>query len=334
MKSLPGNNLFDGIFNAFPNPILIHKDGRIIFANLPVLNLTGLTLQEATGKEVVTLLADPADKNSEISLRKILSATGDGDHEYEIRTDKRNIILRNFLVRNSPVIYNGEEAVITILIDITERKHLEKYIISRVIETEEKDRKKFAVDLHDDLGPTLSSIKLHLGLLEMAKTPEKFSETLKICHSQIDDAIAKMRRIANNLMPRLLVNFGLDAALSAFFGNMQHAGVFNIEFETNLNGDRFPKPVELHLYRIVSELVNNTMKHSGATITRVSLKKQRNRLTLVYTDNGKGYDVEEIKKRPGGLGIGNLIQRAALMDAEITFSRKGKQTVVTIVKYL
>jgi PAS domain S-box-containing protein len=334
MKKSQDAELQLDIFNVLPNPVLIHTDGKVVFANEMILRLTGNTMSEVVGKDVVALLADPADLRGIEALKKITGDELESEEEFEIRTDKRNIVIRNFLLRNNRIRYNGIEAVMTILIDITERKHLEKYVISRVIETEEKDRKQFAVDLHDDLGPTLSSIKLHLGLLEIAKTPEKFAETLKICTNQIDEAIAKMRRIANNLMPRLIVNFGLDAALSSFLGSMRHEGVFEIEFRSNLNGARFPKQVELHFYRIISELVNNTLKHSGASGAIVSLKKQRNRLTLVYSDNGKGYDVEEIKKRPGGLGIGNLIQRAVLIDAQITFSRKRKKTVVTIVKDL
>ena len=122
----------------------------------------------------------------------------------------------------------------SILIDITERKHLEKYIISKVIETEEKDRKQFAADLHDDLGPTLSSIKLHLGLLEHQKDQARFIEILKICNDQLTEAIAKMRIISNNLMPRLIDNYGLEASLNSFINTMQTEGVFSIEFTSNL----------------------------------------------------------------------------------------------------
>jgi PAS domain S-box-containing protein len=334
MKNGAGAELQPGILNLIPSPILIHADGKVIFANDMILGITGNTLMEVEGMNVAGLLADPADTNSLHLLTRITGEGFDKEQEFSIRTDRRNIPVSNFLVRNSRILFRGNEAVMTILTDITERKHLEKYVISKVIETEEKDRKQFAADLHDDLGPTLSSIKLHLGLLEMAKTPEKLSENLKLCLSQIDDAIAKMRRIANNLMPRLIVNFGLESALASFFETMRHEGAFSIAFTSNLNGARFPRPVELHLYRIVCELVNNTIKHAGASLAKVSLKKFRNRLTLVYTDNGKGYDVEEIRKKAGGLGIGNLIQRAVLIDAQISFARKGKHTVVTIIKDL
>jgi signal transduction histidine kinase len=203
-----------------------------------------------------------------------------------------------------------------------------------VIETEEKDRKRFASDLHDDLGPILSSIKLHLGLLEQAKTPDKFNETLKICNEQLAETIAKMRVVANNLMPRLIENFGLEAAINSFINTMQHEGVFTIGFVSNLKGGRFQKQTELHFYRIICELINNTVKHAGASKAVVKLNYIKDRLTLNYTDNGKGYKVAEINQKPGGMGLGNIIQRVNLIDAKIQFiNRKGK-TEVEIIKEL
>jgi signal transduction histidine kinase len=228
--------------------------------------------------------------------------------------------------------YLGQDAVMTILIDITERKHLEKYVLGRVIETEEKDRKQFAADLHDDLGPTLSSIKLHLGLLEHAKTPEKFAETLGICNRQLAEAISKMRIVANNLMPRLIENFGLEAAINSFINTMQHEGVFSIHFDSNLQSRRFHMQTELHFYRIICELINNTVKHAGASLATVKLNYAKGLLNLTYTDNGKGYNIDEINSKPGGMGVGNIIQRVNLIDAKIRFmNRKGK-TEVRILK--
>jgi PAS domain S-box-containing protein len=324
--------LYRTLVNQLPNPILIHIDGNVVFANDLILQITGFDQHKILGKNVAELLTDPADTKNTAVFKNLTGNSFVEEEEFEIRTENRKVVIKNFLLRNSRIKYRGQDAVMTILIDITERKHLEKYVLSRVIETEEKNRKQFAADLHDDLGPTLSSIKLHLGLLEQAKSPEKFKETLDIVNRQLADVIAKMRQVANNLMPRLIENFGLEAALNAFTGTMQQEGVFTISLLSDLKGRRFQKETELHCYRIICELINNTVKHAGASAALVKLRYTKGLLKIQYEDNGKGYQVDESNLNPLGMGLGNIIRRADLIDAKIRFlSRKGK-TVVTILK--
>ena len=327
-------SLYKTLVNQLPNPIVIHINGKVVFANDLIIEVTGLTREEILGKNIAELMTDPNGPATKMDFGSMMWDSFMEEDEFEIRSENRKVVIKNFLMRNSRIKYKGKDAVMTILIDITERRHLEKYILGRVIETEEKDRKQFAADLHDDLGPTLSSIKLHLGLLEHAKDPEKFSKTLQICNDQLSEAIARMRIIANNLMPRLIENFGLEAALNSFIQTMQHEGLFTIDFKSNLNGMRFTRFTELHFYRIICELINNTVKHAGAKKAKVALHFSKGMLTLDYTDNGKGYDIQEINKKGEGMGVGNIIQRANLIDARIHFYRKGKKTAVNILKEL
>jgi signal transduction histidine kinase len=133
-------------------------------------------------------------------------------------------------------------------------------------------------------------------------------------------------------MPRLIENFGLDAAVSSFIKTMQHEGVFTIGLVSNLKNRRFNAQTELHFYRIICELINNTVKHSGASKAVVKLNFLKDKLTLNYTDNGKGYDATEINKKPGGMGLGNIIQRVNLLDATIQFVNRKEKTEVEIYK--
>ncbi|MEI7897484.1 MAG: PAS domain S-box protein [bacterium] len=334
MKAATEAGFLRGVFNSIPNPILIHIGRKVVFANDLVLGITGFDKDEIIGKNVAELLSDPTDTRNNAVFNNLSGDSFVEEEEFEVRSESRKVLIKNFLLRNTRIKYLGQDAVMTILIDITERKHLEKYILSRVIETEEKDRKQFAADLHDDLGPTLSSIKLHLGMLEYSKTPEKFAETLSICNQQLAEAIAKMRIVANNLMPRLIENFGLEAALNSFIGTMQNEGVFTISLKSNLKGQRFAKQTELHFYRIICELINNTVKHAGATTADVKLRVAKGILTMNYTDNGKGYQVSTTGKTPGGMGVGNIIQRVNLIDAKIQFLNRNGKTEVKIRKEL
>lgn len=333
MSPFADTGFLQAVFDAMPNPILIHRAGKVIFANAQAAGITGLAQELLPGRDVQELLTDPADPENAVFR---LGPDGEypAEEEFAVRTANRKVVIRNFLVRNNPIRYKGKDAVLTVLIDITARKHLEKYIISRVIETEEKNRRQFAADLHDDLGPILSSIKLHLGLLQTAKSREKADDMLFIINHQLAEVIAKMRLVANNLSPRLIENFGLEAAVRSFISMMQNEESFRIELDCNLDGRRFNRPVEIHYYRILCELINNTVKHSGASVATVGLHCNSNSLTLSYTDNGKGYDADEIRQKPGGMGIGNILQRASLIDARITFGRENGQTTVSLVRDL
>jgi len=324
--------LYKTLVNNLPHPILIHVNGKVVFANDVIIEVTGFGKEEIIGKEISELLNDPNDIRNKNPFSNLAGNPFVEEEEFEILTENRRFVIKNFLLRNSKIKYKGQDAVMTILIDITERKHLEKYLLSKVIETEEKARKQFAADLHDDLGPTLSSIKLHLGLLEHSKDPGKFKETLTIANDLLSEAITKMRIIANNLMPRLIENYGLEAAINSFINTMPKKEVLSIEFNSNLKSRRFPRQVELHIYRIVCELINNTIKHSGATVANVTLNFSRSLLKLTYTDNGKGYNVEEINKKTSGMGVSNILQRVNVIDGNIQFLKKKGKTEVKIWK--
>lgn len=322
--------LYRTLVNQLPHPILIHVNRQVVFANEMILAVTGMDQREVIGKDVAEILSDPTDTSNRSVYRNLTGSAFTAEEEFEVRTPGRGVVIRNFIIRNTRIKYLGSDAVLTILTDITERKHLERYVLGKMMETEEKNRRQMAADLHDDLGPILSSIKLHLGLLEQPRSPEKNTETLAIINTQLAETIAKMRIISNNLMPRLIDQFGLEAAVNAFLATMQQKGTFTVRFTCNLAGRRFPKQTELHLYRIVCELVNNTVKHAGASRAGIRLSYEKGILTLVYSDNGKGYNVEEIGKRAGGMGLGNIIQRANLIDAEIRFIQRKDRTEVRI----
>jgi PAS domain S-box-containing protein len=322
------------LINHLPNPILIHINRVVVFANDIIPELMGLAPEEIIGKDLSELFIDPVDPMSNSTFRNMLGESLKEEAEIEIRTANRKVIIKTLLLRNRRIKYKGQDAVLTILFDITERKKVAKYILSKVIETEEKDRKRFAEDLHDDLGPTLSGIKLQLGLLQEAPGANQFLKPLKACNVQLAEAISKMRIIANNLTPRLIGKFGIEAALNAFFATIVKNGVFSVEFDSNLNGTRFPGEIELHLYRIVCELINNTVKHSNGTKSIVKLRYSKGVVKVFYTDDGKGYDFDEIQKRSSGMGLSNIMHRVNLIDGHVSFRNICGRTEVRIRKEL
>ncbi|MCU0333491.1 MAG: ATP-binding protein [Chitinophagaceae bacterium] len=192
------------------------------------------------------------------------------------------------------------------------------------IGTLEKERKRIASDLHDEVGPLLSAVKIQINHLE-GQDPE---ETALIDKSNryIDDIIRRMREISNNLLPNTLVRKGLKAAIAEFISKMPAQGKPSIEFRCS--GDRrLPEVQEVNVYRLVQEIVHNSVKHSQADRLLIELEIGADQLKLATADNGVGFDYDEIAKRGGGLGLLNLQSRTDVMGGSFSFeSGKGKGT--------
>ena len=132
----------------------------------------------------------------------------------------------------------------------------------------------------------------------------------------INEAIESIREISNNLSPRIINTFGVNAALKNFISNINEAQKLKINFTSNLE-KRYEKNIEIILYRIISELVNNTLKYADASIAEINIVDSQYIIWLQYTDNGKGFDVSKIMESAKGVGMFNIIQRINTLDGKI-----------------
>ena len=188
------------------------------------------------------------------------------------------------------------------------RSETGKRVLSAVIRTEEQERKRFAKELHDGLGPLLSVIKMLVSGMDEKNSNEvngKIKQNLRLA---VDEAIANVRNVSANISPHLLNNFGLKDSIEAFIKRMGQAEHFHIQFTTNLEKQRFNYNVEVIVYRVICELINNTLKHAAATEVTISLQLENEVLYLEYTDNGVGFDVASVG-RFGGMGLDNMRYR-------------------------
>lgn len=203
--------------------------------------------------------------------------------------------------------------------NIDNLRRIKQEMLSVSIQTEEKERKRFAEDLHDGLGPLLSTIKLFISALKDKSLPDEKREYLITNTEQIlKEAIKTTRSISYNLLPNQLNDFGLDVAIKSFCERVSVATSISIlykssEYPTNLN-----RHTETMLFRIVSELINNTIKHAGATIIEIEMYFDDNQLHIDYFDNGKGFDLKTKfdKKRQG---LANIVNRARYINGNIDF---------------
>jgi two-component system, NarL family, sensor kinase len=206
------------------------------------------------------------------------------------------------------------------------RLHKEK--IQAEIDTLENERKRIAADLHDELGPLLSAVKLQINNLETTdKTDLQLIEKSSL---HIDSIIKKLREISNDLMPNTLMRKGLKIAIEEFIDNTRDAGKLPVKFiceqDMQLEQDK-----EINLYRIVQEITHNTIKHARASMLIIKISIQDNRLFLMTADNGIGFDYFHKIRNNMGLGLRNLQSRTEVMGGEFTCNAEpGKGTSYTI----
>ena len=199
-----------------------------------------------------------------------------------------------------------------------ERKISERRVLNAIIRTEERERKRFAKDMHDGVGPLLSTIKLYVNeLISNEITTTEKEESVDYINKLLDDAVSGIRTISNNLTPRIINEYGLVSAINQFCSSVNKTHQLKIKFKgpDNLN---LGNHVEINLYRIVNELVNNTIKHSDATDAEISISQENSIIRFTYFDNGIGFDYPKyIESKPKGDGINNIFTRVQSMDGEI-----------------
>ena len=213
-----------------------------------------------------------------------------------------------------------------------DRMKTEKRVISAIINTEENERKRFAKDLHDGLGPLMSTIKMSLSALgERIKDPTD-TVILNNTNHLINEAINTLKDISNNLSPHVLSNFGLSSALSAFIAKINQTRAIEIEFKSNMENTRLESEKEVVMYRAACELINNSILHSGASRIEIELNKHEKFITLQFYDNGRGFDTASLESEESkGMGLSNIETRVKSVDGVfILESNPGKGTSALI----
>ena len=207
---------------------------------------------------------------------------------------------------------NKTSGVRGVIIDVSKNKELERKSFQVVIDTEERERKRFSEDLHDGLGPLLSTIKLYINQMNKAKVSDQERiELLDFTNDLIDEAISSTRTIANNILPSSIGDNGLWSAITAFCNSIEQTGAIRFVLLNNTDLS-FNKKVENNIYRIIIELINNTLKHAKAKQINISFEPMNDMLKIVYSDNGVGID----DKADKGLGIKNIKNRCKSLNGQ------------------
>ncbi|MCC9135451.1 sensor histidine kinase [Pontibacter silvestris] len=218
------------------------------------------------------------------------------------------------------------------LLDIKQRQ-----LLKATIQAEEEERRRIARDLHDEVGAMLSLVKLNLSQLtrqQELELPAVVAVGQK-AKEQLDEVISSVRRIAHDLMPVVLEKMGLPIAIEGMKHALPYESGIKMDVTYNDKKRRVEPKLELLLYRIVQELFNNTLKHAKASRISINLIFEEDKVKLIYTDNGVGFNYEALlqdKTMADGLGLVNIQSRIALLNGSVDFqSNEGAGTKAVFI---
>ncbi len=272
--------------------------------------------------------------------------------KYELATKENLLMIQKAQLikrRNIAYLLSGflVTAILTVVLLIINFKHKQKIQQQRineleiekqleateaVLKGEEQERARLAKDLHDGLGGMLSGIKYSFTTMKgnLVMTPENH-QAFERSMDMLDSSIKEMRRVAHNMMPEALIRFGLNTALNDFCTDINQSGALNVNYQSLGLEDLSIEPtVAITLYRVVQELLNNTMKHAQASSAIVQVTKSNDILSVTVEDDGKGFDTN-ILKTSKGIGWANIQNRIEFLKGKMDIrSKAGEGTSVHI----
>ncbi len=214
-----------------------------------------------------------------------------------------------------------------------QRTLTERRLLNTIILTEEKERQRFSKDLHDGLGPLLSSAKMSLSVLNSIEKDKQSKEIIDNTAYVINEAIKGLKDVSNNISPTILLNFGLSRAMNNFVSKLTLPETMNIDFSSNVKEKRFDSNVETVFYRVGCEMINNAIRHSEAKNIFVSIELWGHKLLMKVQDDGIGIPIEKFEDEGMGMGLKNIVSRINSLDGTVEFAETeiGTKIIVKVI---
>lgn len=215
------------------------------------------------------------------------------------------------------------------------KSEMQRQMLESALEVQEVERVRIAKDLHDEVGAMLSVTKMSFNqLLRKLDNAEDLAVMGKQTRELLEQSIGQVRRISKELVPSTLEEFGLILSIDEFIQKVHLASTteFTFSHEGISEKQRFDKKIELTIYRLIQELVNNALKHAEAKEISLKLSTQDKKIFFTFTDDGKGFDFTAVRNDPKrGLGLRNMESRLSVINGTITIqSVVGSGTITKI----
>lgn len=341
-------------------------EGNIETWNIGAERMFGYTAEEASGQNE-RLIFTPEDRSAKVPEREMKTAREEGcanDERWHMRKDGSRFfvsgvqialyendeftgyakIARDLTERvtledrlrlaNSGLESKIKERTVDLEKEIAERKNSEEIrvnLLRKIVSTQEDERKRISRDLHDHLGQKLTALSLNLALLRQKCNDDKeLSRLIEQAQALAKEVDSEADFLAWELRPAAIDELGLEIALKNF--TREFSRHFNIPTGFHSRGfkkKRLLPEIEINLYRIAQEALNNVAKHAKATNISVLLETPGNEIVLIIEDNGIGFEATEKANKTTGLGLVGMSERALLIDGVVEIeSAKGKGTTI------
>ncbi|MGZ6123362.1 MAG: MHYT domain-containing protein [Myxococcales bacterium] len=316
----------DELFERTPQAVaLTDVDGRVLRVNREFTRLFGFSATEALGRSLAGLIAPGGGASG-------VPAAGDRVEEEQILRRKDGSRLTASVVRVA-VVARGSISVYGMYRDISAQKLAQEMLSSfshRLIAAQEAERQRVARELHDEIGQSLTAIRLDLDAMKHAARDPLLATRLSESIKMVDHALEEVRELSLDLRPPLLDEVGLVAALRSFVDREARRAGLNAVVLAEPQDIRLHPELETACFRIAQEALTNVVRHAGARNVRLELARTDKELHLRIVDDGKGFDVEA-KGRPGGLGLLGMRERALIAGGAIQIrSDPGRGTEVHV----
>jgi two-component system, NarL family, sensor histidine kinase DegS len=218
--------------------------------------------------------------------------------------------------------------------EIEKKINQQKFRSVLILEGQEEERKRIAMDIHDGIGQMLTSLKFQIESINL-KEGDKAAQKIGEIEQLIKEVIKEVRKVTFNLKPTVLGDYGLQAALNVFIQEIGKLTDIKLVYRTSGEIERLPQKTENNIFRIIQEAINNAIKYSGAEVITVDLKKTGNDLMIVVRDEGRGFDTRLVETRnmniESGRGFFNMYERTEYVNGNLTIdSAPGKGTTVVL----
>lgn len=323
------------LFENASDSIMLMNEEIFVDCNEKTLELFGCSKKEIIGQSPYKFSPQkqPDGRSSKEKAReKIIEAIQGKSKIFEWVHQKADGT--NFYTEVSLNVFDKQQnknTVQAIVRDITERKEFEQRIYETIIETEECERQRLASDIHDEIGPLLSSLKVYIESLDPKADEAKQRHIKTKLQELIKETIDNVREVSNAISPYLLNKYGLETAIESFI--KQTENILSIQFKSNLKDKRFSLKTEIVFFRIIKELLNNTLKHARAKNIDVHLQYSNGELQLCYTDDGIGLDKKYLTSgKTEGMGLFNIINRVNSIQGDYKFYEMSDGFKFTLTK--
>ncbi len=318
--------------------IMVFQDNRLKFFNNKAVEISGYSPKELASKPINEFVH--ADDSGMVMERYLKLIQGEKVSTSDMfRIIRKDGEIRWVEINGVLITWEGKPALLGLLNDVSDRKIMEqelKAYAQRITQVQEEERKRIAYELHDDTAQYLSILKLQLDALIQSGKIQDPQIIKKLQYLEIDAgrAVNDIRRYSHELRPGVLDHLGLRAALEQIAEDLNKLNHFTVELEVEGKEQELSEAVKLGFFRIAQEALNNARKHAKASNAIIKLDFQENKVRLIVSDNGTGFDVREAAAQSiqrGSLGLMSMQERAKLIGAELRIdSKPGEGTSVVV----